>query len=171
VGTTGTHTLTDDGHQHCLSLTQRDGMLESLHSPMTCVGPQQRLAGATKWNWTAATPTRVRVRLRYDNPNGPINTGVTAAVKQLAVQCTGQPLQHATLVMPHSVGQQDSTAAEFDLPKGSCRFTLEQGFNMSALEHFAQYNGGTGGRDGVLNAAKVSALLVAPVAGSAEAQP
>ncbi|WP_313343364.1 Six-hairpin glycosidase-like protein [Stenotrophomonas sp.] len=168
VGTT-THIVTDDGHQHCLSLTRREGALESLHSPMTCIGPQQRLAGATKWNWTAATPTRVRIRLRYDNPNGPINTGVTAAVKQLAVQCAGQPLQRATVVMPHSVGPQDSTAAEFDLPKGSCRFTLEPGFNMSALEHFAQYNGGKGGRDGVLNAAKVSALLIAPVAGDAEA--
>ncbi|WP_421568688.1 Six-hairpin glycosidase-like protein [Stenotrophomonas sp. PD6] len=169
VGTTTTHTLTDDGHQHCLSLTRREGALESLHSPMTCIGPQQRLAGATKWNWTAAAPTRVRIRLRYDNPNGPINTGVTAAVKQLAVQCAGQPVQRATVVMPHSVGPQDSTAAEFDLPKGSCRFTLEPGFNMSALEHFAQYNGGKGGRDGVLNAAKVSALLIAPVAGDAEA--
>jgi hypothetical protein len=169
VGTASTHTLTGDGHQHCLSLTRREGALESLHSPMTCVGPQQRLAGATKWNWTAAAPTRVRIRLRYENPNGPINTGVTAAVKQLAVQCAGQPVQRATVVMPHSVGPQDSTAAEFDLPKGSCRFTLEPGFNMSALEHFAQYNGGKGGRDGVLNAAKVSALLIAPVAGDAEA--
>ncbi|MFL9582734.1 hypothetical protein [Stenotrophomonas sp. AB1(2024)] len=168
VGTT-THTLTDDGHQHCLSLTRREGALESLHSPMTCVGPQQRLAGATQWNWMATTPTRVRVRLRYDNPNGPINTGVTAAVKALAVQCAGKPAQRATMVMPHSVGPQDSTAAEFDLPKGSCRFTLEPGFNMSALEHFAQYNGGKGGRDGVLNAAKVSALLISPVAGDAEA--
>ncbi|MGH8043575.1 MAG: Six-hairpin glycosidase-like protein, partial [Stenotrophomonas sp.] len=166
---TSTHTLTEDGYQHCFSLTRREGTLESLHSPMTCIGPQQRLAGATTWNWTAATPTRVRIRLRYDNPNGPINTGVTAAVKQLAVQCAGQPVQRATVVMPHSVGPQDSTAAEFDLPKGSCRFTLEPGFNMSALEHFAQYNGGKGGRDGVLNAAKVSALLIAPVAGDAEA--
>jgi len=165
------HTLTDDGHQHCLSLTRREGALESLHSPMTCIGPQQSLAGATAWTWTTATPTRVRVRLRYDNPNGPINTGVTAAVKQLAMQCAGEPVQHATVAMPHSVGPQDSTAAEFDLPTGSCRFTLEPGFNMSALEHFAQYNGGKGGRDGVLNAAEVKALLIAPIAAPLEAAP
>ncbi len=164
-----THTLAIDGHQHCFSLTRREGVLESLHSPMTCVGPQHTLAGATNWTWTAPEPTRVRLRLRYDNPNGPINTGVTAAVKQLAVQCTGHSPQRATVVMPHSVGPQDSTAAEFDLPKGSCTFTLEPGFNMSALEHFAQYNGGKGGRDGVLNAAKVRALLLAPVAGNVEA--
>lgn len=163
-----THTLTDNGHQHCLSLTRREGALESLHSPTTCVGPQQRLAGAAAWTWTAPAPTRVRVRLRYDNPNGPINTGVTAAVKQLEVQCAGQPAQRATLAMPHSVGAQESTAAEFDLPRGRCRFSLAQGFNMSALEHFAQYNGGKGGRDGMLNAATVSALLIAPIAGDAE---
>ncbi|WP_419403622.1 Six-hairpin glycosidase-like protein [Stenotrophomonas rhizophila] len=169
VGSSATHTVTNDGHQHCLSLTRREGDLESLHSPMTCIGPQQRLPGATHWTWNAATSTRVRIRLHYDNPNGPINTGVTAAVKQLAVQCVGQPVQRATIVMPHSIGPQESTAAEFDLPKGSCRFTLEPGFNMSALEHFAQYNGGKGGRDGVLNAANVQALLIAPVAGDAEA--
>ena len=159
----GALTVREDGLQHCLSLTQRGPQLESLHSPMTCLGPQQRLAGASKWSWNATAPTRVRVRLRYDNPNGPINTGVTAAVKQLVVSCAGKPVQRATVVMPHSVGQQDSTAAEFDVPKGNCRFSLEQGFNMSALEHFAQYNGGKGGREGVLNSAKVSALLLSPV--------
>ena len=156
--------LSDDGYQHCLSFTRREGALESLHSPTTCIGPQQRLRGASTWNWTATQATRVRVRLRYDNPNGPINTGVTAAVKQLLVQCPGQPAQRASVVMPHSVGPQDSTAAEFDLPKGRCRFALEDGFNMSALAHFATYNGGKGGRDGVLNQATVSALLIAPIA-------
>jgi hypothetical protein len=156
--------LADDGHQHCLSFTRREGALESLHSPTTCIGPQQRLRGASTWNWTATKATRVRVRLRYDNPNGPINTGVTAAVKQLVMQCPGQPVQRASLAMPHSVGPQDSTAAEFDLPGGRCRFALEEGFNMSALAHFATYNGGKGGRDGVLNQATVSALLIAPIA-------
>ncbi len=160
-------TLGDDGHRHCLSVTRREGPLESLHSPTTCVGPQQRLAGARQWSWTAAAPTRVRIRLRYANPNGPINTGVTAAVKQLVAQCPGQPAQRASVVMPHSVGPQDSTAAEFDLPGGRCRFTLEEGFNMSALAHFATYNGGKGGRDGMLNQAQVSALLIAPIAPAA----
>ncbi|MCF7749698.1 hypothetical protein KQ945_02985 [Bacillus subtilis subsp. subtilis] len=168
VTASGTFSLRDDGHQHCLSFTRRDGALESLHSPMTCVGPQQHLAGAAQWTWTAAAPGRVRVRLRYDNPNGPINTGVTAAVKQLVVQCTDQPAQRASVVMPHSVGPQDSTAAVFDLPEGRCRFSLEDGFNMSALAHFSTYNGGKGGREGVLNQANVSALLVAPIAAAAE---
>jgi len=42
--------------------------------------------------------------------------------------------------------------------------TLEEGFNMSALQHFAHYTGGKGGRDGVLNQAQVQALKIAPVA-------
>jgi hypothetical protein len=170
VAATGSHALVDTGRQQCLSLTRRTGGLESLHSPMTCVGAQQRVAGSTQWNWKAPQSGRVRVRLQYDNRNGPINTGVTAAVKQLVLQCPGQPVQRATVVMPHSVAPQDSTAAEFNVGKGACRFSLEQGFNMSALTHFAQYNGGKGGKTGVLNTAKVSALLVSPIAAaSAEA--
>ena len=35
---------------------------------------------------------------------------------------------------------------------------------MSALEHFAHYTGGKGGRDGVLNQAQVLALKVVQVA-------
>jgi hypothetical protein len=164
----GVATLAKDGISHCLSLTRREGVLESLHSPMICVGPQQVLAGATHWQWSALTAGRWRARLRYDNPNGPINTGVTAAVKTLVMQCEGQPDQRRPVVMPHSVGEQDSTAVVFDATAGACRFLLEDGFNMSALTHFAQYNGGKGGKDGVLNQARVSALTLMPVAASPE---
>ena len=104
------------------------------------------------------------MRLQFNNPNGPINTGVTAAVKQLAVTCAGQPAQSHTVVMPHSVAVQESTAAEFDLPAGTCAIQLQDGFNMSALQHFAHYTGGKGGREGVLNDADVKALLLSPVA-------
>ena len=154
----------DDGLQHCLSLTRRDGALESLHSPMVCVGPQQRLKGAERWQFTSAKAGQVRLRLQYSNANGPINTGVTAAVKQLALQCPGQPLQRHAVTLPHSVAVQDSTSATFPVPKGRCTVTLEEGFNMSTLQHFAHYTGGKGGRDGVLNQAQVQALTVAPVA-------
>lgn len=160
----GVARLGDDGLQHCLSLTRREGALESLHSPMLCVGPQQVLRGARQWQFTAAKAGPVRLRLQYNNPNGPINTGVTAAVKQLAVQCAGQPAQRLTVTLPHSVAAQDSTAATFSVPKGRCTVKLEEGFNMSALQHFAHYTGGKGGRDGVLNQAQVQALKVAPVA-------
>lgn len=157
-----------DGARHCFSLTRRADTLESLHGPMTCVGPQQQLPGAERWTWIPPAPGRWRVRLRYENPLGPINTGVTAAVKQLVVQCDGQAPQHQPVVMPHSVAAQDSTAAEFELPAGECRFHLADGFNMSALAHFAHYTGGAGGREGVVNRAQVSALLLSPVAPTVE---
>jgi len=156
--------IADDGLQHCLSLTRREGTLESLHSLTTCIGPQQRLPGAQRWSWTQPAAGRVRVRLQFNNPNGPINTGITAAVKQLVASCAAQPAQSHTMVMPHSVAVQESTAAEFDLPAGSCTFQLQDGFNMSALQHFAHYTGGKGGRAGLLNEADVKALLLAPIA-------
>ncbi|MEG0183336.1 MAG: Six-hairpin glycosidase-like protein [Stenotrophomonas sp.] len=160
----------DDGLQHCLSLTRHEGGLESLHSPMVCVGPQQVLRGAQRWQFSTARAGHVRLRLQYNNPNGPINTGVTAAVKQLALQCKDQPPQRLAVALPHSVAMQDSTAATFAVPKGRCTVTLEEGFNMSALQHFAHYTGGKGGRDGVLNQAQVQALKVAPVAAAGDAQ-
>lgn len=162
--------INEDGLQHCLSLTRREGTLESLHSPMLCVGPQQVLKGKERWQFTSAKAGQVRLRLQYRNPNGPINTGVTAAVKQLVLQCPGQPLQRHTVAMPHSVAVQDSTSATFAVPKGPCTVALEEGFNMSALQHFAHYTGGKGGRDGVLNHAQVQALKVTQVAAEEDAR-
>ncbi len=166
----GVARISDDGLQHCLSLTRREGTLESLHSSMLCVGPQQVLKGEDRWQFTSAKAGQVRLRLQYRNPNGPINTGVTAAVKQLVLQCPGQPLQRHTVAMPHSVAVQDSTSATFAVPKGPCTVTLEEGFNMSALQHFAHYTGGKGGRDGVLNQAQVQALKVTQVAAEEDAR-
>ncbi|PWQ86795.1 Six-hairpin glycosidase-like protein [Stenotrophomonas maltophilia] len=166
----GVARVNDDGLQHCLSLTRREGTLESLHSPMLCVGPQQVLKGEERWQFTSAKAGQVRLRLQYRNPNGPINTGVTAAVKQLVLQCPGQPLQRHTVAMPHSVAVQDSTSATFAVPKGPCTVALEEGFNMSALQHFAHYTGGKGGRDGVLNQAQVQALKVTQVAAQEDAR-
>ncbi len=166
----GVARINDDGLQHCLSLTRREGTLESLHSPMLCVGPQQVLKGEERWQFTSAKAGQVRLRLQYRNPNGPINTGVTAAVKQLVLQCPGQPLQRHTVAMPHSVAVQDSTSATFAVHKGPCTVALEEGFNMSALQHFAHYTGGKGGRDGVLNQAQVQALKVTQVAAEEDAR-
>lgn len=166
----GVARISDDGLQHCLSLTRREGTLESLHSPMLCVGPQQVLKGEQRWQFTSAKAGQVRLRLQYRNPNGPINTGVTAAVKQLVLQCPGQPLQRHTVAMPHSVAVQDSTSATFAVPKGPCTVALEEGFNMSALQHFAHYTGGKGGREGVLNQVQVKALTLAPVVTAEDAR-
>jgi opacity protein-like surface antigen len=170
TATQGQVRVDDDGLQHCLSLTRREGVVESLHGPTVCVGPQQVLRGDRQWRFHAASAGQVRVRLQYANPNGPINTGVTAAVKQLALQCRGVPLQRRTITLPHSVALQDSTSATFTVGKGRCTITLEDGFNMSALEHFAHYTGGRGGREGVLNQAQVKALTLAPVATAEDAR-
>ncbi|MFA4527418.1 Six-hairpin glycosidase-like protein, partial [Xanthomonas perforans] len=157
--------LPDDGVLHVLSLTRRRDGLESLHSPSLTLGPLQQLPGSQRWSWRPAHAGVHRVSLRYRNDNGPINTGITAAVKHLVLECPGKPAQSQVIVMPHSVGEQLSTQVTFDAVAGqACTFRLENGFNMSALAHFAQYNGGRGGRDGVVNAAQVSALLVGPAA-------
>ena len=100
----------------------------------------------------------------YRNANGPISTGVTAAVKWLAIRCQGSAPQRMPLVMPHSVGTQRSTYGEFTAGANAhCTFALQDGFNMSYLQHFAHYTGGTGGIDGPLNQAHIDDLRIAPL--------
>jgi len=152
--------------QQCFDLTRvgKDGV-ESLPSPSTCIGETASVTGAWPRTWTAPASGHFRVWLDYDNPHGPINTGITAGVKRLRVDCAGEPAQQAIMVMPHSVGQQASTTGRFAAKAGArCRFALEQGFNMSDLAHFKHYTGGTGGNSGPLNAANVGALHIAPLA-------
>jgi hypothetical protein len=146
----------------CLSVTRTgvDGV-ESLHSPTVCVGDVARVAGDWPRRWTAPSAGRYRVALRYDNPNGPINTGVTAAVKRLSVRCGDAPQQLLPIVMPHSVGEQRSTSATFEAGEGqACVFALREGFNMSDLRHFARYTGGQGGAEGPLNDAEAGAMEI-----------
>ncbi len=157
------HIALAPGTATCLRLTRREGALESLPSPETCLGAQVELKGAGDWQWTPPHPGTWRARLRYENLHGPINTGVTAAVKQLRVQCDGQPDQWLAVAMPHSVGPQDSTLVDVRTGAGACRITLEEGFNMSVLAHFAHYTGGQGGRDGVVNDARVLGLTLVPL--------
>jgi hypothetical protein len=150
----------------CVSATRADAHgLESLHSPDTCVGDVAKVVGAWPRTWTAPAAGDYRVAFDYTNEHGPINTGVTAAVKMLLVRCVGSDGQRLPIVMPHSVGVQRSTHGQFAAKAGAtCRFSLDDGFNMSYLAHFAHYTGGAGGSDGPLNQADVHELLVAPVA-------
>jgi len=150
----------------CVSVTLIDAQgLESLHSPDTCVGDAMKVAGNWPRTWTAPTTGNYRVSLDYTNEHGPINTGVTAAVKMLLIRCAGSDEQHLPIVMPHSIGLQRSTWGSFAAKAGAhCQFTLDDGFNMSYLAHFAHYTGGAGGSDGPLNQADVHELLIAPVA-------
>jgi hypothetical protein len=151
----------------CLSTTRVDDHgLESLHSPSVCVGDQARVAGDWPRMWTAPDSGSYRVALDYENGHGTIETGITAAVKMLVVRCDGAPDQRLPLVMPHSVAIQSSTWGRFEARAGArCRFTLEDGFNMSYLARFAQYTGGSGGSSGPLNEARLHDLLIAPLTG------
>jgi hypothetical protein len=156
------------GAVQCMSVTRTgaDG-LESLHSPTICVGEVVQVAGDWPRRWTAPHGGRYRVALRYDNPNGPINTGVTAAVKRLSVRCGDAAEQVLPVVMPHSIGEQRSTSATFDAEAGqACVFALHDGSNMSDLRHFARYTGGKGGAEGPLNDAGIGAMEIAGARGA-----
>jgi len=150
----------------CVRATRVDAHgLESLPSPATCVGPVDQAGGDWPRHWTAPATGTYPVWADYRNANGPINTGVTAAVKWLLINCDGSDTQRVPLVMPHSVATQPSTHGRFSATgKARCTFALEDGFNMSYLQHFAHYTGGTGGIDGPLNQAEVDDLHIAPLA-------
>ena len=162
----GNGTLPRIGALTCVRATRVDGHgLESLPSPATCVGATDQLSGGWPRHWVAPASGSYRVWADYRNANGPINTGVTAAVKWLAIRCDGSDPQRMPLVMPHSVGTQRSTYAEFTASANArCTFALEDGFNMSYLQHFAHYTGGAGGIAGPVNQADVDDLRIAPLA-------
>jgi hypothetical protein len=147
----------------CISATRMDAHgLESLHSPDTCVGEVTQVAGAWPRRWTAPASGSYRIALDYANPHGPVNTGITAAVKTLVVDCDGSGPQRVPIAMPHSLGVQRSTYGHFSAAVGAtCRFMLEDGFNMSYLSHFAHYTGGAGGSAGPINQAAIRSLVIA----------
>lgn len=149
----------------CFQLTRLgEGGLESLPSAATCKGDEAVINGASGWQWHVPAAGSYRVSLTYANPHGPINTGITAAVKLLDVRCEGVAPQQSPIVMPHSDGVRRSTSVTFTAPASAlCRFGLEQGFNMSYLRHNAHYTGGQGGANGPVNDATVDALLIAPL--------
>jgi hypothetical protein len=149
----------------CFRVTRIDGDgIESLPSPAVCPAGMAHAGGAWPRHWTAPATASYRVMVDYANPHGPINTGITAAVKWLAIDCGDLAPQRVPLVMPHSEGRQLSTYGRFTAKAGArCRFTLEDGFNMSYLRHNAHYTGGAGGSAGPLNEADVGDLLIAPL--------
>ena len=160
-----TWTLPGSFSRQCFRVTRLgEDAIESLPSPETCVGDDSQVGGAWPRTWTVPVNGRYRIWFDYANDHGPINTGVTAAVKRLAIACTGGAEQVAPIVMPHSVGEQRSTFATFDAMAGArCTFALGQGFNMSDLANFAHYTGGAGGSEGPLNDARIGALHIAPL--------
>ncbi len=105
-------------------------------------GPATRVVGPWPRHWTASRRGEYLAWLDYANRHGPINTGITAAVKRLEVRCAGSPRRVLPVVMPHSEGWQASTTVRFDAAAGAaCAFSLLQGSNMSDLAQFAHYTG------------------------------
>jgi hypothetical protein len=106
-----------------------------------------------------------RLKLRYANAHGPINTGITAAVKTVIAQCGkhGQ-MQSGTIVMPQLATTRSwglSTGFFFDAERAEpCTLRIVDGFNMSYLKHFELYTGGQGGKIGALNRASIAAAEV-----------
>jgi hypothetical protein len=167
-----TWTLPWSTARRCFRVTRVGGHgIHSLPSDATCVGAETRVTGAWPRAWTASADGRHRVWFDYTNDHGPINTGITAAVKRLAIDCAGRPTQTVIAVMPHSIAAQRSTTGTFDAKAGArCTFALEQGFNMSDLAHSVHYTGGEGGASGPLNDARVDALHIAPLPSAAAAR-
>ncbi|WP_395641261.1 MGH1-like glycoside hydrolase domain-containing protein [Rudaea sp.] len=139
-------------------------LLESLPGPIVHLGQFEDVGGAWPRTWTAKRDGRYQLRLDYENKHGPINTGITAAVKMLAIDCEGAAKQSAPIVMPHSVARELSTAVAFAAKAGKkCTFTLEQGFNMSFLSRNKLYTGEQGGESGPLNEADYGELRIVPL--------
>jgi hypothetical protein len=114
----------------------------ALRSLAVAGGAASSIRGAWPRHWQASHGGEYLAWLHYSNPHGPINTGITAAVKRLEIRCAGGPRQVLPVVMPHSEGWQASTTVRFEARAGaSCSFSLLQGFNMSDLARFAHYTG------------------------------
>ena len=161
----GGATLPRTASLQCIRVTRvNDHGIESLPSPEVCPGDRVHVGGTWPRTWRAPISGRYRAKLDYANAHGPINTGITAGVKWLVVDCGDGAPQRLPLVMPHSAGRQTSTWGDFTAKAGAqCRFSLEDGFNMSYLRHNAHYTGGTGGDAGPLNAADIGDLQIAPL--------
>ena len=103
------------------------------------------------------------------NGAGPINTGVTCALKVVLVQeaGTGKQVAKGYMMMPHLGNWTAWRDASFVRVKLSAaktyRVTIssdKQSVNMSAFAHFKQYTGGQGGSAGAFNRVNIAQLKV-----------
>lgn len=141
----------------CWSATRVERGIESLPSQPQC-GPGQAFVPNT-----VLPAGTYRLVQRYENSNGPINTGITANVRTLLWICAGQPTQAVSMTLPHSVREQDSTAAIVTVQQtAACHVEWAAGTNMSDLELNRAYTGGKGG-EYPLNDATLGPLLISSV--------
>jgi hypothetical protein len=123
--------------------------------------------------FVAARGGRYLLQVLYGN-GGPVDTGITCAVKRVLVEdeVTGEVVASGTLVMPHRGAWDrwgDSTFAEVALEAGRrYRFVVtadDDTVNMSSFEHFSAYTagaGGSGGAFGRVNVAELRVLYLGP---------
>ena len=115
------------------------------------------------------------IELTYGNGEGSIDTGITAAVKHVAVIdiATGKAVGDGFAVMPHlGSGRWDrwktSTLVPAELEQDkNYRIIIGDGegsraINMSSFTHFEAYTAGTGGASGAFNRVNISAIKVLP---------
>jgi hypothetical protein len=109
--------------------------------------------------------------VRYSNGAGPINTGVTCAVKRIEITEAGssKPIAAAYLIMPHTADWKrflDSSAVQADLKAGT-DYTVKifedpYARNMSYFDHYEPYkNTGNGASPyNYVNIASLEAILI-----------
>ena len=110
---------------------------------------------------------RYALSLTYDNHDFAINTGVTNAVKRLALlDAHGREVASAIVQMPHIGPEGDvhplrqSTEARLQLLAGEYTLLVSDYFNMSYLASNVPYRE-IGGKGGARNRATISALQIA----------
>ena len=104
------------------------------------------------------------LQLQYGNGSGPINTGVTCAVKRVTVYDDNQAVDSGVVFLPQ-LGTwdtwADSTLVPVDLEAGKTyQVVISQDtntINMSEFDHFAEYSG-TGGSGGPSNFVNITGL-------------
>ncbi|RCW84539.1 hypothetical protein [Phyllobacterium bourgognense] len=103
------------------------------------------------------------ILLNYGNAFGPVNTGVTAAVKKMDVAGAGKTLNSGIVVMPHLDSWDtwgESTVVPVKLEAGTeYTIKLSDFYNMSYLASNATYND-RGGKEGILNRANITELIL-----------
>ncbi len=111
------------------------------------------------------------LQLVYGNGAGPVNTGITCAVKRIVVEDveTGAIVAEGPVVMPHlgldNWGRwADSSFVRAELVRDRTYRVVIRGddemVNMSSFAHFERYTGGLGGRSGAYNRVNIAELKI-----------
>jgi hypothetical protein len=123
--------------------------------------------------FTVARSGRYLIRAEYANGAGPINTGITCAVKALDIYNAGSQTRvvHGYLVMPQSgdwTRFESSSVIRADL-KAGVRYSLHLGEdaycrNMSYLQKNMRYTAGSGGGGADFNYVNIAAIHLLRIA-------